>query len=60
MGAQQVDLLGFTSRALDLSSPLGSGGAVAPGETWGFQLWYRDSTPGGANLSDAIEVTFSS
>ncbi len=59
MGAQQVDLCGFTSRALDLSAPLGSGSGVAAGESWSFQLWYRDSTPGGVNLSDAIEVTFS-
>ncbi|MEZ6015469.1 MAG: BNR-4 repeat-containing protein [Planctomycetota bacterium] len=59
MSAQQVDFLGSIARPLDLSAPLGSGGAVAVGETWSFQLWFRDSTPSGANLSDAIEVTFS-
>jgi hypothetical protein len=58
MGAQQADVLGLVARALDLSSSLGSAGPVAAGETWGFQLWFRDSTPGGANLSDALELTF--
>lgn len=31
-----------------------------PGETWNFQLWYRDTAAGGAgfNLSDGLRVTF--
>tara|TARA_R110002126_G_scaffold25583_15_gene87569 strand:- start:1911 stop:2978 length:1068 start_codon:yes stop_codon:yes gene_type:complete len=34
---------------------------IAPGETWYFQLWYRDRTPGGApsaNFSDAFGANF--
>lgn len=33
--------------------------AVAPGETWIFQAWYRDMTPGpSSNFSSAVEITF--
>ncbi len=34
--------------------------AVQPGDTWNFQLWYRDTAGGVAtsNLTDAVEVTF--
>ena len=32
--------------------------AVTAGSTWAFQLWHRDSTALGVNLSDALEVTF--
>tara|TARA_R110002126_G_scaffold25583_15_gene87570 strand:- start:2995 stop:4062 length:1068 start_codon:yes stop_codon:yes gene_type:complete len=35
--------------------------AIAPGETWFFQLWYRDLDSGGApsaNFSDALGATF--
>lgn len=34
--------------------------AVQPGQTWGFQLWYRDTIGGVAtsNFTDAVEVTF--
>ncbi|MEZ6015886.1 MAG: hypothetical protein R3F49_12280 [Planctomycetota bacterium] len=34
--------------------------AVAPGETWNFQCWFRDSVGGSAtsNFSDALSLTF--
>ena len=33
--------------------------AVAPGETWNFQCWYRDLNPAAtSNFTDAVEVTF--
>jgi len=34
--------------------------AVQPGETWDFQLWYRDATGGTAtsNFTDGLEVVF--
>ncbi|MCP3920705.1 MAG: hypothetical protein GY711_34700 [bacterium] len=33
--------------------------AVAPGETWYFQCWYRDMNPGStSNFSSAVEVGF--
>tara|TARA_R110002126_G_scaffold28337_6_gene94190 strand:+ start:2972 stop:3961 length:990 start_codon:yes stop_codon:yes gene_type:complete len=39
------------------------GQAIAPGDTWYFQLWHRDADPGGmsvidANLSDVFVATF--
>jgi len=34
--------------------------AIAAGETWNFQAWYRDSTGGlpSSNFSDAVSITF--
>ncbi|MEO1696989.1 MAG: hypothetical protein AAFU73_06820 [Planctomycetota bacterium] len=34
------------------------GYTVAPGQTWNFQYWYRDTIGSGANLSNAVAVTF--
>ncbi|MEM9381038.1 MAG: hypothetical protein AAGB93_13890 [Planctomycetota bacterium] len=36
------------------------GTTIQPGDTWNFQLWYRDSGPSGAtfNFSDGLGVTF--
>ena len=55
--------IGEVTRALDTTaSPAVSGaGAITPGATWNFQLWYRDPMgPGGNgfNLSNGLEVTF--
>ncbi|MEZ6015641.1 MAG: DNRLRE domain-containing protein [Planctomycetota bacterium] len=50
-----VDLLGQAFLPLDLAqAPLA--GAVQAGTAWTFQCWHRDSTPGGSNLTDAVEV----
>ncbi|MDA8988775.1 hypothetical protein N9185_00150 [bacterium] len=34
--------------------------SIASGETWNFQAWFRDSSPGGAtsNFTQGVEVTF--
>ena len=41
-----------------LPSPSGAM-AVAAGDTWNFQAWYRDANPGAtSNFSDAVAVTF--
>ena len=32
--------------------------SVASGETWYFQGWFRDGTPGGSNFTDSLEVLF--
>ena len=32
--------------------------AVAAGETWNFQAWYRDAVGLGSNFTDGIEITF--
>ena len=60
--AQNSGLTGMIAipvNLLALPQPSGSG-AVTPGQTWRFQLWYRDSLFGTAtsNFTDAIAVTF--
>ena len=51
----QADGSGVADHDLDVT-----GTPIDPGETWYFQLWYRDPAAGGANfdLSDALEVPF--
>ena len=45
-----------------LELPFSPGGTtIQPGDTWNFQLWYRDdpnSPAAGANLSDVLQATF--
>jgi hypothetical protein len=59
---QTVDGAGDLSRPVDFTQPpAGSGaGAIAPGSTWYFQLWFRDPAGGasGFNLSDGLSATF--
>jgi hypothetical protein len=45
--------------ALDFTQLSGTR-VIAPGSTWHFQYWFRDSAAGlsGANLSDALSITF--
>ena len=61
--AQSTGASGTIVRPVDFGAPPANGGpgALTPGSTWNFQLYYRDPFgPGGtgANLSDAIAVTF--
>ena len=52
---------GTATLGIDLGAmPQGSGHvAVQPGESWHFQLWYRDSNPAPtSNLSAALQVIF--
>jgi len=53
---------GNTSKSIDLTSgPMGSGpGEIHSGDTFNFQLWYRDpqASPFTFNLSDAMQLTF--
>jgi len=55
-----TDQQGAAALPIDFTSaPFSSGPfAVAPHETWNFQLWYRDPLggPAGFNFSDALEV----
>ena len=54
-GAGGVAEFDVDIQALPLAPPL----AVAPGDTWRFQVWYRDFvTAPTANLSSAVAVTF--
>jgi CHRD domain len=45
----------FTPDLTNLPNP--PGGAVMAGDTWGFQLWFRD-VGGTSNFSDGLRVTF--
>jgi hypothetical protein len=52
---------GSATLVLDLSqTPTPSGPvAVQAGETWRFQLWFRDNNPGPtSNFTDAVAITF--
>lgn len=57
--ASTSNAFGDFTWALDLNA-LPTGGDISSGETWGFQLWYRDPDAGGANFnaSDGLEVPF--
>lgn len=59
----KADPSGTFQLLLDFGTPpLGGGdaGAIEPGSTWCFQLWYRDPQggPAGFNFSDALEIGF--
>ena len=52
---------GSVSLLIDLNATPTPAGPVSifPGETWNFQLWYRDLMPGPvSNFSDGVSVTF--
>ena len=53
---------GIAAMPVDLTGlPLGGGVAVAPGDTFNFQFWFRDEDSSGQrtnNFSDAVAVTF--
>ncbi|MCP4006460.1 MAG: hypothetical protein GY725_19965 [bacterium] len=52
------DLAGEASFALDLAA-LPQGIALQPGETWNFQMWFRDTNPGStSNTTNGLAVTF--
>jgi VCBS repeat protein len=52
---------GVLTLQLDLAQMPTPGGPVAiqPGETWNFQLWFRDTNPGlTSNFTDGLSITF--
>ncbi|MFT7668124.1 MAG: hypothetical protein ACI8X5_000811 [Planctomycetota bacterium] len=55
-----TDANGDVIAALDLNGLPNANGQILEGETWNFQLWFRDPGDGNANtnLTDALEVTF--
>ncbi|QDV09070.1 hypothetical protein Poly30_46270 [Planctomycetes bacterium Poly30] len=59
---QQSNLAGEISLAIDLTATPQPNGfvSVQPGETWNFQVWYRDSAGGvpTSNFSDGLQVDF--
>ena len=59
-GVMQADIFGAWFWNPNLLSPPDPSATIAPGETWNFQLWYRDPAAGGgnANFSDGMELGF--
>ncbi|HVS19799.1 MAG TPA: malectin domain-containing carbohydrate-binding protein, partial [Planctomycetota bacterium] len=55
---QASDAAGSAVRPFALQSPDPPHTVVAAGETWHFQLWYRDPALGSANFSDGLSLTF--
>ncbi len=60
LGAVPTGPTGLPSKTVDFTSLLQGAGAISPGETWRFQLWFRDPQAGltGSNLSNGLRVTF--
>ena len=61
--AAQVASTGNTGHlAIDVNMaqlPVGAGVAIQPGDSWTFQLWYRDAAPTPtSNFSDVISIGF--
>ncbi|MDA1266898.1 MAG: hypothetical protein O2816_17595 [Planctomycetota bacterium] len=54
------DELGRMALQVDVTAlPLAPPHAIRPGETWNFQLWYRDLNPTAtSNFTNAVSVTF--
>lgn len=57
---QNTGTLGTVSLAVDtLAMPMPAVVAIQPGETWHFQLWYRDANPTPtSNFTDGIAIFF--
>ncbi len=57
---QDTGPAGAFSTPVDLTSlPTTPSHSVMAGETWLFQVWYRDMNPGPtSNLTDVVAVTF--
>jgi len=58
-----VNGAGRVSMPIDLTQIAQPNGSVAtlPGQTWNFQFWHRDSSPGGmptSNLTSGLALTF--
>lgn len=55
----QAGFFGESAQPLDYGA-LPSAGQISAGQTWNFQLWYRNPAGGGAgfNTSDALRVKF--
>lgn len=53
-----IDASGQAIYTFDVNAPPDPAGQVSIGETWNYQLWYRDTAFGGAgyNFSDALSV----
>lgn len=57
LGVQQASLFGIAEFPIDLGG-LPPGSSILPGEIVNFQVWYRDTTPAGFNLSTGLAIEF--
>ncbi|MAE47020.1 MAG: hypothetical protein CMJ86_09035 [Planctomycetes bacterium] len=58
LGVSQASAAGDVLYALDLSTPPDPAGQIQAGQTWNFQLWYRDPAGAGSDFSDALSIPF--
>lgn len=58
---QSSGVAGFFSAQIDVTNiPTNPATVIAPGDTWNFQAWHRDTSPSGAtsNFSNAVSINF--
>lgn len=58
LGVTQASATGDVVYALDLNAPPDPAGQIQAGQTWNFQLWYRDPAGAGSDFSDALSIPF--
>ena len=58
LGIAQASAAGDVIYALDLNAPPDPAGQIQTGQTWNFQLWYRDPAGAGSDFSDALSIPF--
>jgi hypothetical protein len=58
LGVSQANAAGDVLYALDLNAPPDPAGQIQAGQTWNFQLWYRDPAGAGSDFSDALSIPF--
>ena len=56
-GVQQAGLFGIAEFQIDLGG-LPPSSSILPGDIVNFQVWYRDTTPAGFNLSTGLAIEF--
>ena len=55
----QASSQGQLGVTVDLTAPPAPAGTIQPGQTWLFQLWYRDPAGGaGSDFSNALAIPF--
>lgn len=57
LAINQADIFGNNVYAVDQNN-LAPGSVINAGETWNFQLWYRDSVGAGFNLTNGLSINF--
>lgn len=58
LGVTRSTASGDMAYALDLNTPPDPAGQIQAGQTWNFQLWFRDPAGAGSDFSDALSIPF--